>query len=320
MPKSILVFGWYGVQHGNLGDELFRSAFQRLFPDYQFRFVDRIIRTDLNDIDVVIFGGGSFLDNALPIDDDAKSLLATKKLLYIGIGMETDIHPDHRKLLAQAELVATRTQGVADTLFIPDLVYALQEPVYQAGSTEKTILVLPNCSVIATWQDPVWKKIWWDSFKLEFAQVLEQYYRDGYQVDFFPMCQCASSDDHLASMELLGYTEKRKLQGLLSQTEPDIGKLISLFSSYQAIITQRYHGIILAELARVPYVSIHHHDKLKTSYIREGEFIPYFGFIKTRLFDALDRATHRNLPHVLPISPNVFSELTERVKTIIGRT
>ena len=67
--KKILVYGFYFK--GNLGDDLFVDAFKALFPAFNFTFVDQISISDLQDVDAVFIGGGSFLGDPINIADDA---------------------------------------------------------------------------------------------------------------------------------------------------------------------------------------------------------------------------------------------------------
>jgi hypothetical protein len=315
MPK-VLVWGFYNKS--NAGDELFKQAFQHLFPEIDFQFVDQLNASKIEATSAVILGGGSFLDNPLPMDASAHRALQDRPILYIGVGLETNIHPDHQVLLERAKLIATRTpnQGYLNSIYVPDLVYALKDKSWHQNK-QQAILILPNFSVIPTWNDPVWKQNAWEYFKSEFAQVLEKLYPE-FRIDFYPMCQNTTLDDHAASIEMLSKTAQRNFDGLLHQVPPTIERLTHLFSQYQLIITQRYHGAILAELARTPYVSIHHHDKLKFTHVGEGSQIPFFGFSKDRLFFAIEQAKSKKLSPHLPIETHLFEGLQSRVRSIIG--
>jgi polysaccharide pyruvyl transferase len=315
VPK-VLVWGFYGK--GNAGDELFKQSFQHLFPEIDFKFVDQLNQIDIEAADAVFLGGGSFLDNPLPTDAAVKQALRARSILYIGVGLETNIHPDHQALLDRAKLIATRSpnQIYPNSIYIPDLVYALDGKT-RSWNKQQAILIMSNCLVIPTWNDPIWKQTAWEHFKSEFAQALEALYPE-YRIDFYPMCQNATLDDHAASMEILSKTAARNFDGLLCQVPPTIERLTYLFSQYQLVITQRYHGTILAELAGTPCVSIHHHDKLKFTHAGGGVLLPFFGFSKDRLFSAIEQAKSKKLPPHLPIETHLFEELKSRVRSIIG--
>src|SRR5271169_5499207 len=107
MERSILVYGYYN--HKNMGDELFKLAFETIFPDYQFIFTDTIDATALEQASAVFIGGGSILNENMNIDENLLPQLLKKKIFYLGVGIETEIHDIHRQLMPNAQLIAVRS-------------------------------------------------------------------------------------------------------------------------------------------------------------------------------------------------------------------
>src|SRR4029077_8471427 len=145
---SVLVYGWY--EHENLGDQLFKLAFQKLFPAISFTFVDQIKLDALKGANAVFIGGGSFLFSDPNISQECFNLLKTKHIFYIGVGVETDIHPIHIELMRIAKLIAIRSDAGlnkvkplnSNVIVIPDIVYCLDfekrfKPI------EKSVLIIP---------------------------------------------------------------------------------------------------------------------------------------------------------------------------------
>src|ERR1700735_2324331 len=102
--KQVLVFGFY--DKANLGDQLFKDAFQFLFPELEFRFVDKITELSLIGIDAVFIGGGSLLDQPLMSDTGILPLfrrISALPLFYIGVGAETAIHQQHQNWMSKAK-------------------------------------------------------------------------------------------------------------------------------------------------------------------------------------------------------------------------
>jgi len=83
---NIVVYGFY--HKNNIGDELFKEAFQQLFHSNNFTFIDHITISNIKDFDVVFIGGGSFLDSPLVIEEDALNLLKSKQIFYLGVVVE----------------------------------------------------------------------------------------------------------------------------------------------------------------------------------------------------------------------------------------
>ena len=324
MRPRVLVYGWYG--RGNVGDELFRRAFEHLFPSYEFIYVDRITKALLEGASAVFFGGGSFLGSEPIIDHDAWSSLKIP-IFYMGVGLETEIHPTHRALMSTAKLIATRSpeslfKGLSinpNTYHVLDMVYALKNPDTVIGSVEKSVLVLPNIELVPVWNGSLWHHTAWEFFKNEFAQFLDTLVNDGYSVRFFSMCQSEVMNDSWAAQEIVNRMNKRSSTYILDTQVFEIEELAKLFSEYEIVITQRYHGVVLAELFKTPYVAIHHHDKIKHVSPCHGTLVPYYGSAKENFTKAFEREKNTVMGGRIPSSlPMAFSELVSRVNSFIA--
>jgi hypothetical protein len=299
-----LVYGWYG-ESCNLGDNLFKQAFIKLFPDYSFIFVDRIETFNLQNCDAVFFGGGSFLDNPIQINNEAKDILYKKPILYIGVGLETNIHPDHIALLLSAKLIASRNicEINLPIINIPDLVYALNG-FELSDVVDNTLLFLPNSFLLPKNIDLNWKFAAWNYFKSEVSQFLDELVDEGWSIHFYPMCQAEAIDDSWAANEIISMMNKGKRSMLIKENLEQMPDIIKLFSGNSIIFTQRYHGAVLASLSNRPYVSIAHHDKMEQD-------ISYYGITKNQLKKALSKKNNTNYIRS-------FDILQREVTNIIG--
>ncbi|SRR5258708_3536112 len=319
----ILVFGWYN--NFNIGDNLFIEAYQHLFPDFEFIFTESIDVYKLKDVKTVFFGGGSFLLDDPNIAPKALKILKNKKIFYIGIGVEANIHPVHLDLMSRAVLIATRSPDQLERLklinpnirIIPDLVYALQPKVKLSQKINRSVLIMPNIIVVPQGIDPQWKHAAWAYFKSEFTQFLDWLVDNDYHPSFFSMCSGKEMDDEWASSELIGHMKNRDRNYLLRSLSADIAAATYLVSRYETVITQRFHGIVLSEMTRTPYIAIHHHDKLKCSKPNEGIFLSYYNSSKQSFIDAFNRAKVMNYVNVLPIDYHMFEGLVEEIKYLI---
>lgn len=317
----ILVIGFYGKS--NIGDDLFASAFQKLFPKYEFKFISQLTEKSLDNIDAVFIGGGSFLERDLSASPKAIAALKTKKLMYIGVGAETNISPLHTELMKVAKLIAIRSpEQLAkiktlneNTIVIPDIVYSLQDNVVQSKKIEKSVLILPNIEVVPNHEDPHWKYSSFEYFKSEFSQFLDVIVNEGYKINFFTMCQNATMNDAWAASAIISMMKKRSNGYQLNYINGTIEELTEVMSKYSFIITQRYHGIVLSEMMGTPYISIHHHDKLKFAAPMRGLSHSYYGLVKSELLNSFN--TLKSLPS-LPIETNIFDTLKARVNEIVN--
>ena len=316
--KKILVYGWY--HQLNIGDDLFMQSFRKLFPDYHFTFCDSIKMESLKDIDAVFFGGGSFLLERPHITMDALELLKTKPIFYLGVGCEADVNPVHMDLIRQARLIATRSLDQVDrlkmlnpnTMWIPDLVYCLKDDTVLSPKKNRSVLVMPNISVVPHNLDPFWKHASWSHFKSECAQFLDFLIQEDYSIDFLSMCKGAKDNDDWAAGELISHMAYRD-KYMLEQQPSGIEQVTKLMSQYSLVITQRFHGIILAEMTKTPYIAVHHHDKLKYTYPCHGTFVSYYNCSKHIFSEAFDRTIRMNFPETLPIESNIFEAFAQKV-------
>ena len=97
--------------------------------------------------------------------------------------------------------------------------------------------------------------------------------------------------------------KKRNRSMLVTEILNDLPDIINLFSQHSIIFTQRYHGMVLADLCRRPSVSISHHDKLLPE-------IPYFGASKQAFHDSI------NKKYIKDYSDN-FDILKQKVSAIL---
>jgi polysaccharide pyruvyl transferase WcaK-like protein len=315
--KDILVYGWY--HHQNIGDDLFVEAFKSLFPTYNFTFVAKISLNDLKGIDAVFIGGGSLLGQPLSITDvEVLNALRHHKIFYIGVGPETDYHKDHLQLMTLAKLIAIRSNVNLDkvkdinpnTIVIPDLVYCLV-PDRSGPKIKKSVLILPNISVVPTCDDPHWKHASWEYFKTEFSQMLDILVKDrGYFINFLPLCTNDKLHDDWAATEIISRMKCRSQKFFLGKKNT-LQAITHLMSQYEVIITQRYHGIVLAEMSGTSCLTIHHHDKLKNP---QGPSLSYYGLNKDNLLQQFNIALNTNTTDILPINRDMFISLQRMVE------
>lgn len=314
--KQVLVQGFYGK--ANLGDELFKNAFQFLFPELDFAFVDKITTDSLLGADAVFIGGGSLLDQPLFIDNGYLPIwkkLSSLPLFYIGVGAETDIHKQHQQFMSKAKLVALRSEARIDevkalnpnVIVIPDLVYALV-PCVSSVKIPNSVLVMPNISVVPSWNDPNWKHAAWGYFKSEFAQFLDSLIETGNRVDFLPLCTNPKLNDAHAAQEIINFMSRRGRH--IHHEQASFEKSTQLISQYETMITQRFHGIVLANMCQVPALALWHHDKLREDSV---DNLSYYGLTKSQLHQSFFRVAQKKSESIQPIKRDRYELLTQAV-------
>lgn len=264
--------------------------------------------------------GGSFLYSKINISDEDFELLKTKKIFYIGIGIEVGINPMHLELMKSAKLIATRSidqlsrmQEInSNSIFVPDIVYSLQDQV-KFSEKEKSVLVIPNISVVPKHNEPHWKHAAWNYFKSEYCQFLDYLVENNFKLNFFSMCNSATVDDKFAAIEIMNLMNYSNSNMLIHTNIESISDVTALYSKYSAILTQRFHGIVLSEMVNTKYIAIHHHDKLKFSEPHNGNYVSYYGLNKQQL---IDQFNHLNVVKN-SINSNVFNNLKTEVDKLL---
>jgi polysaccharide pyruvyl transferase WcaK-like protein len=309
----ILVVGFYNKN--NVGDELFIRAFKILFPKYEFIFTDLITKQNLENIDFVIFGGGSFLIDEPFVSKDAYESLYTKTILYIGVGVEDKINDKHFKLLQKAALVAIRSNNLNKVIHInknafevPDIVFTLASKFNSTIQTNKSVLILPNISVVPNHKEPHWMHSNWQHFKTEFAQFLDCIVEEGYKLSFAGMSHNNKFNDEYAAAEIINHMVYHN-DYIIKYDD-----IFDLISRYDVVITQRYHGAVISELLNKQYLTIHHHDKLKSIYLNYGNFISFYNLSKDSLLNSFYNLKSNNTR----IKSDSFNELKYKVWRVIG--
>ena len=286
---KVLVYGWYG--HANVGDELMADGLRAILPGHALRFVSRLTKDELGKADLLIVGGGSFLYAPLNMEPGVSEVLRYVRVVYAGVGIEGDVHPDHLALMARSPVFArSNGAGVPNVKLIPDLVYALGRGRPAGFSQPKTLLVLPNSETLPSRSSPAYVRPAWEYFKSEFCQFVDEVVSDGWSVTFAPFCDDARRRDSWAASELVGHCDKRHA---LKQLSPDWVKdgsfatIAMEYGRHSVVLTQRFHGAVIARATSTPCVVVHHHDKLAKLDPRSFSLVPFYGVRKDLLHAAL---------------------------------
>lgn len=322
LKKKVLVYGWY--HKNNIGDDLFVEAFRNLFPELDLTFVDKLTKFNVEGADAIFIGGGSFLYSEPQWEFGVFDLLKAKKVFYIGVGSETEIHDIHLPIMKAAKLIAIRnTAGLnlikninQNTILIPDIVYSLSSKIVYDHVDEKSVLILPNVTLVPNNNDPHWKFAAWEYFKSEFSQFLDILIERNYTLGFFSMCNNTKSCDAWATIEILNKMKYKDSKYILPEVS-GIKKVSKVFATYQNVITQRFHGIILSEMMDIPYIALHHHDKLKADENNRGTFISYYNLSKQKLLEDFYLLNCKQ-NSFLPIECDMFEDLRKQVISFIS--
>lgn len=286
--KNGCVVGWYASKHKNIGDEAFKPAFQKIWPDFEFTFVNHVPK-NINDFDFIWFGGGSFLDQHLP---NPHKLDIKIPVGFIGVGAG-HVHQDYLPLLKRAKAVVVRDKesqkALPGSLYMPDLVFSLDDFPIPEKSGKITILL---SDFITPHSDSrSWQYAAYEWFMLEFSSVCDELVKRGHYLEFVPMCTGEVDDRRVAGALISRMSNRSCVTWNLDILGLD--EFRNKINSSDLVITQRLHGMIFSVLSEVPYLNISFHDKMVNLNKDIGwqGYIDYYGFNKKIFLNLLEEKT-----------------------------
>lgn len=304
--KQVLVVGFY--DHGNLGDEAFKPAFQHLWGNKaDFTFTDEIpFWTELEPYDALMIGGGSFLDQKAPINTDGMGVEHAVDAVdipigFIGIGYlpEALIHPSWKSLLIKSKIIVKRDSPPAfgeDVYYAPDLVFA-RPSLPSIRKDEKQLVVLGNDFLVPRRDSPRWKVDAWNWFEGEFSKTLDRYIDEGWGVRFVAMAgdqrgwKLATHDDRVFATRIISQMENRT-EVFFGGVVSSVGNLTDAISSAGLVFTTRFHGCVFSTMFGTKFLAISHHDKIK-NYMDDNSLfhrVNYYGLNSDRTWEMAESA------------------------------
>lgn len=314
--SEILVYGWYG--HQNIGDELMAKALQKMLPEFELKFVDYLKKQDVENCKLLLVGGGSFLYAPIRGEIEAKELLDTKSIIYIGVGAETAVHAEHEQLLLKAKGIFIRNKPckqfqdiTKNYQIISDLTLVFCSNDYKKKPLKK-LLYIPNAELLPNVNSSLWVKTAWDYSKSELCQTFDHLIEDGWSVTLAPFCNDKRTQDIWACHEIASYCKNRQKVDVLSTKwfgDCSFEIIREQYDQNSIVITQRFHGALIAQSTSTPSITIHHHDKLASLDKNITTLIPYYGLRKQLLLDSISNVR-------MPVSNSYISTFEQFVLSV----
>lgn len=264
--QRIVSLGWF--EHGNCGDEAFKEALARLFPAYEFVFVNSITKnlSIINNSAALFIGGGNIIDAGFLRGLDK----VTVPHYFIGVGVLSNSNLD---LVRKASGIIVRdvysleliSSVYPDVVLAPDITFILspgeKKPLEKFPGIDgkrPTVGVFLNDCVSANFEASILKFMECEKVKLELSRFLESL---PYNVLFIPF-STQPPDDRRISLDVIGKMKKGYRYHCLSQPLRPL-EYLKLISSLDFGISMRLHADIFCTIAGVPFIDIVHHDKNK---------------------------------------------------------
>lgn len=283
--KNVCVLGFYGK--GNIGDESYKVAFNRLFPKFNLTFVNSFSKVKESDFDLIFLGGGDvlnegFLDQIQHVEIPvyAISVNGNPKI------HKSKLEPITKALIRDKQTLSCLPKTKFPT-FAPDASFALKpnningqrllSRYFQDRERYgKTVAVVMNAYLFVDYdrkasnQDTV-----------EFAKLAYDlaYVADNspYSFLFLPFSTGMPWDDRLANSfvasKIKFWQKNNNVYDVLTPQET-----LDIISACDAMISSRLHSSIFSTIAAVPFIDLTHNHKNKW-YL---ETIDYQNFLQYR--------------------------------------
>lgn len=300
--QTVAVMGWYNKE--NCGDESYKLAFPKIFPDYNFVFTADLSKEIINNSDAFILGGGDvmsdyYLDQLFGI---------SKKKHVFSVSASENINPAK---LDKFESLYVRDKKSVEILkqkgviakFVPDFAFMLEgdrargrrlvQKIFideHRDLYEKIVVIVVNGFLANDESNSynVKEFVHFHSLAYDLAHLLDSI---NASFLFVPFGQDMPYDDRNTNMWVASKCKYWKKNAVILH-EPSVQNILDIFSYADAVISTRLHSTIFSCVTMTPYIDILHNHKnrwLAETIDKSDWTIPYEAFDENRAKYLLNR-------------------------------
>lgn len=262
--REIHVLGWYDTPTSatpkcNLGDEAYKLAFPKLFPNYKFTFCDTL--KGLNP-ETVILGGGDVIQPFF-INQITNSNAKKKFAFSVNIRPDTDLSIFDR----------TISRNYSDKAeYFPDFVFALNADRTRGKNLIKSLFYNNKCdlydnvvvivmnSFLSTKENTLARDdINFNKVCFDLAKIMDT---TSASFILLPFGNGFPYNDKIANSAVYSKCKFWK-KNLLVFDSLSIQDTLDIFAGADASINTRLHANIFSCIGGTPFIDLAHHDKTK---------------------------------------------------------
>lgn len=261
---DVRILGWYN--HGNVGDEAYKLAFPKVFPNCNFSF-------DSPQAKNLILGGGdilnaTFLKKALQYPAERRVAMSVSANANTPVELASQLDQIY---VRDARSVKYLTDKGVSCTYMPDVATCMK-PNRDNGMSwlkgkykeeglelyERKVGIVLNAHLYHGKPDILARdflnlmKVVWDLARL----------MDDTMASFvlFPMSTTLPYDDRVTNSMTNGRCKFWR-KNLVVYDKLDVQQTLDLISTFDAVISTRLHTSIFSMIAGVPFIDVTHHDK-----------------------------------------------------------
>jgi hypothetical protein len=302
--SKILYSGWY--DHGNVGDEQYKTSFPALFPGHDNRFVRQLNAADVNWSDEVVVGGGNIV-NAHFLEQIDRYIPPTKPVSLFSVGA-TDVPIDNPARFARFKKIWVRDQLSRNRLAaigvpsdcVPDSSWVLTPDIDHGDRLwrdlfvsqnkdlySKRVVVVLNAHLTSKQPDLLARDaLRWQVFADDMVSVI-----DGTSASFafLPFGRHMPWDDRVPGSWVAHKCKWHKKNAVVWD-EWSVQDSLDFIAAADATVSMRFHSTVFSCIAGVPLIDITHHDKNKSfleSVGLQDYGVSYWDFPREKVHDLL---------------------------------
>ncbi|MBE9605542.1 polysaccharide pyruvyl transferase family protein [Acetobacteraceae bacterium H6797] len=266
--KRIKFVGWYG--RGNCGDEAFKDVHRLLFPGQDLEWVTDVDAEPSDDDEAVyVLGGGDvFLPYYL------RSIPKNRKFFVYGVGLGS---PDQVQAIVaekdrikgiwlrnEGDVAILREQGVNNARFTPDIVFNLRPEVEKLAPSmqpkllkkrKSLALIVSNTATQASARNGNFIEYFYAQYMRLMLAVVTDELAKFYDIYGIPFSTDRNDYDLGYLYDVVGNMKQQASVKVFDEplTPLEVGALIA---NMDLVVSMKFHGLVFAAAAGVPFVNI----------------------------------------------------------------
>lgn len=267
---KISVIGWYG--HNNTGDEAYKIAIPKIFPDDKISFAEVIDERD--DADLILLGGGDIVSDFFirEIKKVNKKKIAASVTIHKGSALS------HLNLFEEINVRDIQSLAVAKNYveenklhYLPDFTLSLvpnksngkrliKKYFDNENHTLLNKLIIVNINSYLSHIKPSSERKGFTCF-LKLAQdIADLTDKTEASFLFIPFGTKPPDDDRVTNSFINACCQKQN-KNIVIYDRINVIDTLDIISAADIVISSRLHCTIFSTIASVPFIDITHHDK-----------------------------------------------------------